>query len=186
MAATSFLAARFGFVFAVAVVVALVADAIPEAGPPSPVVTVIRLLLGIALIVSAIVTWVRHARSDEEPGMPSWMSSIESTTVGGAARLGILLSVANLKELAFGVGAGLTIGGARLGAAADIALALVYTVLACLGVIVAVVAVWVAEDRVSATLENVRGWLVRNNKPVIGAVLLIVGAVLVGEAIWSL
>ena len=80
--------------------------------------------------------------------MPGWMSSVEGRTPAGAARLGFVLSVANPKELAFTIGAGLTIGGAGFPVTETVPLALGYTVVACLTVIVPAVAFVVSRERV--------------------------------------
>lgn len=64
--------------------------------------------------------------------------------------------------------------------------ALLYALLACAGVIVIVLAYWIAADRVGPALERVRDWLVANNKIIIAGVLLVIGAVLMGEGLRAL
>jgi hypothetical protein len=71
-----------------------------------------------------------------------WMASVEGMSPTGTAGLGFLLPVANPKELALTIGAGLTIGEAGLPPAATVSLALCYTVIACLTVIVPIAASW--------------------------------------------
>jgi hypothetical protein len=76
-----------------------------------------------------------------------WMASVEGMSPTGTAGLGFLLPVANPKELALTIGAGLTIGEAGLPPAATVSLALCYTVIACLTVIVPIAAFVVDRDR---------------------------------------
>lgn len=117
--------------------------------------------------------------------LPAWMASLSNSTVGGAARSGILLSAANPKELAFGVGAGLTIASVNLGTAGILGASFGYAVLACLVLIVAVVACWLAEERVGPALDAVRAWLVQNYAVVVAIVLVLIGVVLIGESLGS-
>lgn len=98
----------------------------------------------------------------------------------------MILSAANLKEVAFGVGAGLTIAAGFLGPGATVVAALIYTLIACAGVITVVATYWMAADRVGGALDQARDWLVANNKVIVAAVLLVIGAILLGEGLRGL
>ena len=104
----------------------------------------------------------------------------------GAAGLGFLLPVANPKELALTIGAGLTIGAAELPRAATISLALCYTVIACLTVIVPIAAFVVDRDRMVGPLGRARSWLVQNNDTIISVVFVVIGSMLIGAGIGQL
>lgn len=185
-ASAAFLAGRLIVVFALALIVAFLAEAVPESSGRSPFLSWLRIVLGLALMLWGIAKIVRRPRTEADAALPGWMASIERVTVPGALRLSVILSLANVKELAFGVGAGLTIAAGDLGAGPTVVATLVYTAISCAALIVAVVAFWVAEDRVSGPLDAARGWLVRNNKVIIGGVLLVIGSILVGEGVASL
>ena len=118
--------------------------------------------------------------------MPGWMASVEGRTPAGAARLGFVLSVANPKELAFTIGAGLTIGGAGFPVTETVLLALGYTVLACLTVIVPVVAFVVSRDRMVGPFGRARAWLVQNNGTIVSVMFLIIGSLLIGGGLGQL
>ncbi|RZU65244.1 Sap-like sulfolipid-1-addressing protein [Microterricola gilva] len=184
-AGAAFLAARLLVLVLVAAVVALGAELLPEQGDASPVTAVLRIGLGIGLIVLAAVKWRARPKSGETAALPSWMASLNNSTMGGAARSGILLSAVNPKELAFGVGAGLTIASAHLGTAGIVVASAGYAVLACIVLIVAVVGCWLAEERVGPALDSVRAWLVQNYAVVVAIVLLLIGVVLIGESLGS-
>lgn len=186
-ASASFLAGRYGAVVAVALIASFVADLLPETGDTSFAGAVLRILLGVVLIGWAVHKTVHWAGGrGQESELPGWMASIQGTTPAGAARLAVILSIVNVKEIAFGVGAGLTIGTGRLGPGGVVAVVLLYAALACGGVIGIVVSYLVAADRVGPALERVRDWLVANNKIVIAGVLLVIGTILAGEGLRAL
>jgi len=169
---------RLGGVALTAVVASSLTEVITLESGSSRVSAVLRIILGVALTVFAVVKWVRRpAPGDDVPG---WMSSVEGRTPAGAARLGFVLSVANPKELAFSVSAGLTIGGAGLPMAETVLLALGYTVIACLTVIVPTVAFMINRDRMVGPSDRARTWLVQNNGTIASVVFLIIGSTLIG------
>lgn len=186
-AAGLFLFARYASVTVLALVVAFGAELLPDSQGEPVIGAVLRIVLGAALIGWAVQKTVRWAGGRHESSeLPGWMASIGDTTPARAARLAIILSVANVKEVAFGVGAGLTIAAGGLGPAATTVTAVLYATLACAAVIAVVVLAWLAPDRVGPALDRVRDWLVANSKIVIAAVLLVIGAILVGEGLRTL
>lgn len=185
-ASVAFLVSRFLVVALVAGVVAFAAELLPEFDDSSLLLAVLRILVGLALMVWAVVKVLKRPKRGDDVDMPGWMASIENSTVPSAARLGLLLSVANVKELAFGFGAGLTMASADLAVGPTILIAVLYALVACLALLVVIVAFLVAEQRVRGPLDSARGWLVRNNSVLIAGVLLIIGAILLGEGVSSL
>ena len=147
---------------------------------------ILRILLGVALLGLAVVKWRKRPETSEDAELPKWMSSVERRSPSGAAGLGFVLSVANPKELAFSVGAGLTIGAAALPPGPTVGLALGYTVIACLSVIAPTLAFVVNPDRMTKPLQTARTWLVQRNNTIITVVFAVIGAVLVGDGVGQL
>ncbi|WP_130179404.1 GAP family protein [Cryobacterium sp. SO1] len=114
------------------------------------------------------------------------MASIEDSTPATAARLAVLLSVANPKELLLGVGAGITIGSAGLPLGSTITVAAAYTLIAATSVLVPVVSAFVARDGLRARLEDLRQFLVRHNAAIMSVLLLVIGAALIGGVLSGL
>ena len=170
----------------VAVLVSLLTEVITvESG--SPLVSAsLRIALGVALLGFAVVKWLRRPKTTENVPLPMWMASVERMSPTGAAGLGFVLPVANPKELALSIGAGLTIGAAELPRAATISLALCYTVIACLTVIVPIAAFVVDRDRMVGPLDRARSWLVQNNDTIISVVFVVIGSMLIGAGIGQL
>ena len=182
----AFLAARL-LAFAVLVAAfAWAADLIDDAAGSSTPAAVLRLVIGLGLAVAAIARWHRRPRGDAEPKLPTWMRAIDGMRPGGAFRLGVVLTVANPKELAFAAGAGFTVGGAFLPPVQLVAAGSVFVVLACASVGIPVVAVLVGGERMSPVLAELGDWLRRNNAIVMAIVLLVVGAMLIGSGLSGL
>lgn len=186
-AGAAFLTGRVVTVTALAVAFSFLAESVPETTTgPALWSTVVRIALGLVLVVVAVVKIARRRAVDDEAGQPRWMASIEGMRPRAAARLGVVLSVANAKELAFGFGVGLVVGGGGLAAGPTVAVVAGYAVLASLTVAAPVLVLWRAGDRARPPLTSARTWLVRNSPVVLAAVLLVIGAILVGNGVTAL
>lgn len=181
-----FLAARVLALAALTALAAWAADLIDDAAGSTTPAAVLRLLVGAGLVVAAIVKWHRRPRGDAEPELPGWMRAIDGMGPGAAFRLGLVLTAANPKELAFAAGAGLTVGGAMLDLGGIVVAGAVFVALACLGVAIPVVAVLIGGERMAPVLDEAGSWLRRNSAAVMAIVLLVIGAMLVGSGITGL
>lgn len=182
-----FLIGRYAAVAVIAVIAAFGAELLPESTETSTVGAWLRIALGVALVgwgVTKTLRWLRGR--DQRPELPGWLAAISTTTPARATRLAVILSAVNVKELAFGLGAGLTIAAGDLAAGATTVTSLVYAMLACSGLIAVVAAFWMGGSRVGGPLGVARDWLVRNHKVVVAGVLLVVGSILVGEGLRAL
>jgi threonine/homoserine/homoserine lactone efflux protein len=153
----------------------------------SPVVAaVVRLIFGVALMAYAVIKWLRRPRGTDAEKPPKWMASLEGLSGWRSFRLGVTVSIINLKELALGAGAGLVIGSVLYGWGESISAVVIYTVIASITVAAPVIAVLVAGPRVMESLAEFRSWLVRNNSAVVAAVMLIFGAILFSNGLGAL
>lgn len=140
----------------------------------------IKLALGIILLLYGIRTWRdRHDASAQ----PRWMSAIDEMRAPAATGLGIVLAAVNPKNLVLCASAGVTIGSASLSAGADVALVVIFTVLAATTVVVPVVGYQIAAERLRDPLDRVKDWLQTNNSTVMATLILVIGAVLIGKGI---
>lgn len=181
-----FLLGRFIGFAALTALFAVLSEVIDTAAGSTLPAAILRILLGAVLIVVAVRKFVKRPSTDAEPELPGWMRSIEGMGGGASLRLGFVLTVANPKEIAFAAGAGLTIGGAFLPIGQVFVLGAVFVVLACLSVVIPVIAVAVVGERVAPALNGARSWLVRNNAIVLSIVLLVIGAMVLGSGISGL
>ncbi|GAA3879178.1 GAP family protein [Leifsonia kafniensis] len=184
--APAFLAGRLLSVIVLVAIFAALADYLEVAGEASTLVSVVRILVGIALVGLAARKWIKRPGRDDDVELPRWMATVDGARPGKSFGLAVLLSVANVKELLFSVGAGATIGSANLGLAGDVVAAVIFGVVASSTVAVPVIAVLVAPERMRGPLDRAKDWLVRNNGVIIGVVLLLIGASLIGGGLGSL
>jgi len=181
-----FLLGRVAAVVSLALAVALIAEQVDTSTDSSTAVAVVRIVVGVALMIYAVVSFRMRPRGDVDPEVPGWMASLDDTSPFGALRLGVVLSIVNPKELAFGVGSGLTIGNAGLAPGPTVVVCLIYAAIATASVIFPVVTFLAAGDRVISSLESARAFLIRNFAVIASIVLLVIGALLVGGGITKL
>ena len=146
----------------------------------------VRVVVGVMLLVLAVRRWRSRPGVGEAAELPAWLTAIDSITFAKAAGLAFVLAAINPKNLLLCASAGTTIGGASLsGTQRMIAIAL-YTAVAACTVAVPVAAYALAADRMSAPLESLKTWLQANNATVISVLLLVFGAVVLGQGLGAL
>ncbi len=150
-----------------------------------PVVGVIQLLLGAALLVLAVRSWKSRPGEDGAPEQPAWMKAIDGIRTGKALGLGFLLAAANPKNLLLAMAAGVALGHAELGFASTAVAVGVFVVVASCSVAIPVVAYLVAPARSTRMLDAARAWLVESNATIMAVLLLVLGVQLIGKAVGS-
>ncbi|MEU4416652.1 GAP family protein [Nocardia salmonicida] len=149
---------------------------------PSTGASIVKIILGVALVVLAVIQWQERSQTE----VPGWMKAIDTLTPVKALGLGALLSGVNPKNLLLCVSAGVAIGAGGLSAGGDLVAIVVFTLLASVTVLAVVLGYMVAADRLRPMLDSLREWLQLNNHAVMAIVLLIMGAVVVGKGIGGL
>ena len=173
-----------GIVLVTVIALALVGEAGNTAGgEPSTLSSVLKLVLGAALILLAGRQWQGRPKEGETGAMPKWMDAIESFSLGRALLLGFGLSAVNPKNLLLSLAAGSTIGAAHLPTGEVVVATVVFTLLACSTVAVPVAGYLAARERMAAPLDRLRTWLTQNNTVVMAVLLVVIGTVLLGEGI---
>jgi hypothetical protein len=172
-------------VAAAVTVFTVIADYLPqsEPGAPNPVASVLRITLGVALLVLAVLKFRQQFRSPKDAALPGWMSSLSAAAPRRSLVLGLALGGVNPKNLLISVAAGLSIGTASLTLGAQVAGIAVYTVLASITVIVPVVVFLVAGERIRGPLTSLNDWLERNNSVILAVLFLVFGVLLVGNGL---
>jgi threonine/homoserine/homoserine lactone efflux protein len=158
------------------------ADAGPS-GEPAGWVSVVKLLLGVALIFVAAKQWRKRPRDDLEPEMPSWMSSIANFTPVKAGAAGVLLSALNPKNLLLAAAAATAISQTEIAAAEQATAYVIFALLATVGVAAPAVIYFGLGDRAPELLEELRTWMARNNAVIMAVLCLVIGAKLIGDAV---
>jgi threonine/homoserine/homoserine lactone efflux protein len=152
----------------------------------STLVSGIKLLLGAALLFIAFREWQRRPASGQDPEMPGWMRNIDGFTTGKAFRTGLLLSAASPKNLVLVAAAGSTAAQMGPGSAEMVVVVVVFTTLSSMTIAGPVLYFLLGGARAMRQMEKTQRWLIRHNATVVSAILLILGAVLTGNAIRGL
>ena len=175
-----------GWVIGIASATALftvLASILPHSDPgrTAPIAGAITVVLGLLSIVLSLQQLRSRAAQDEDPQLPTWMSAVDSVTVGKSIGLGVLLAALNPKNLIMAVGAGITIGSTALDTGPRIATIAIFTAAAAVSVLVPVVAYLVRPQTMGTALDRLRGWLVINNATVMAVLMFVIGTVLLGK-----
>lgn len=181
----AFLAGWFAGLLVLGTVVLVVASSVgaQDDGGPAAWVGWLRLVLGALLVYLAAGKWRGRPRGDDEPEMPAWMSRADSFSAPKAARMGVLLSAANPKNLVLTVGAATAIAQTGIDTVDREVALLVFVVLGTVGPALPVGIYAVMGDRAAPVLEDTKRWMSAHNAAIMAVLGLVIGAKLIGDAI---
>lgn len=155
-------------------------------GGPSTGVSIARLVLGILLLRVALRQWRARPQPGADPELPAWMQKADTLSAPRSAGMGVLLCGVNPKNLILILAAAATIAATGASTADQAAALAVFVALAMLGVGLPIAASVLLGDRATATLDDVRAWMVRENSTIIAVIALLIGAKLIGDAVSGL
>ncbi len=178
-----------GFLLAIVAVSAagyLLAAALPHDGETSISAGWMLIALGIAAIVLAARQWRSRPREGDELELPGWIAKVEAITTPSALVMGAFFGGLKPKNLLLSIGIGVSLEAAPVSTTEAAVVVIVVALIAALPIMVPVVASLVALDRLGAPLERLRSWLTQHNAAMVGAILLLVGVLLVGKGLGGL
>lgn len=143
----------------------------------------VRVVLGAALVLLGVRQWL--ARREEKPA-PAWMESLGSATPRSAARLGVLLSLANPKILLFSAAAGMIIGASTTSPGESVVVVVLFTLAGSVTVALPLLAHLLLGDRATAPLQRADTWLTDHNATIMAVVLLVIGAMVLVKGVSGL
>lgn len=141
----------------------------------------LRLVLAAVLVALAVRKIVARRRSGPPSGDPAWLSGLRETTAGRAFVLSFLLAAVNPKSSAIVLSAISAVVTSTTVLAEQLLPAVLFVVVASLGVVAPLVADLVAGERAGRALESFVAWFVRWSDLVTVTVLLALAGV-VGAA----
>ncbi len=173
-------------VAAVIILSLLAASTLPEPSRrgTDPVIAVLQILIGAALIVLGVVNLRRGSRS-EQTGLPRWLSAVDSFGALATFGIAVLLDL-RPKGLLLGIAAGLALHAAAVDAAETALLISVYTVIATSTVVVPITASLIAPRRMEPRLIAARDWLARNGRILTSSMMFMIGVVILGVGLTEL
>ncbi|HEX9260154.1 MAG TPA: GAP family protein [Acidimicrobiales bacterium] len=143
----------------------------------------VKIVLGALFLFLAVQQWRHRPVGDAAPTMPRWMSAIDSLSAVKAVGLGLVLTVANPKNLGLTIAAASTISGSGIENGEQVVTMMVFVLIASLTILAPVATFLIARDRATPVLEVAKGWLLANNSTVMAVLLFVLGAKVLGDGI---
>lgn len=170
---------------AVGLVVLLIAEAADatDGDERSTWVNVLLLCLGLLALAAAAKQWRARPSAGEEGPPPGWMRTVDEFTTARAGAAGLALTALNPKNLLLTVGAAAEIAGAGLSAGQQAAVLLTFVLVASLGVLIPVALAVALGAGSRRLLDGLRAWMARHNAVIMTALLLLIGAKLLVDAV---
>jgi Sap, sulfolipid-1-addressing protein len=174
--ATAFALAWFGAILALTLlIVAAIAHTPLGDGQHAVAASWVTIIFGIALIAAGIFYGSKSLRSDTVVKTPRWMAHIDTAGQRQAALIALLMVVANPKVLLLVAAGAVALGEAPLTSGALIAVAVVFTIVASIGVLVPVVLALSLGERAAVILQGIRSWMERHNDSIMAIVCVVLG-----------
>ncbi len=167
----------------IGVAVAVLASGVASSSGSSSGSGTAQILIGLLFLFLAWRQWRSRPQAGEEAKMPAWMDKIDDLSAIQALGMGLLLTVANPKNLGLTIAAAANIGEAGLSSGEEAATVAVFVLVASITIIVPVVGYLAARDRAVPVLDSMKVWLGQNNATVMTVLFLVLGAKVLGTGI---
>jgi protein-S-isoprenylcysteine O-methyltransferase Ste14 len=143
----------------------------------------LRVVLGSALIVFGIYSWLtrhRHTKS------PAWLRSFTTITPRRAGITGLVLTVVRVEVVIMCLAAGLAIGTNKLGVVDGLICAAFFVAVSASTVAIPVLAYVEVGHRLDDALERLKVWMEENHGAMMAVILVVIGLVVVYNGIHAL
>lgn len=182
-AVTAFLSGRIAEIAVVAALTVLVVDTTLPRDDPAPWVGVLRVVLGgTLLLLLGARQWRSRSREGSQPAR--WMTAVDTMTPSKAQAF--LLVTVNPKNAVLVVSGAAAIATATASVAHQVLALLLFTGVASAAVAAPVLLHVVLGDRAASVLAAAKGWMTANGSWVMTVVLVVIGAVLLGNGVSGL
>ncbi|NHP12031.1 GAP family protein [Rhodococcus sp. IC4_135] len=148
--------------------------------------SVIRIVLGLVLFGLAFKQWRARPRDGSDPTVPKWMKSIDGLTPRKAFGLAFLSAAVNPKNAALAVSGAATIAVATNVVAQQIVAAVIFTIIASVGIASPILVKVFSGKRADDILVSAKAWMTANNAVMMAVILAILGATVLGEGLSGL
>ncbi len=155
-------------------------------GAPATWVSVLKLVLGAAGLLGAVVEWRGRPKGDAAPALPKWMSAMDQLGAGKALGMGALLSSVNPKNLLITVGAAAGIAQTGISAGQQAVALAIFVLIASLGVGAPVAIFFLLGERAGKLLTEMKDWMGAHNAAIMAVLFLVLGTKLIGDGISGL
>ncbi len=148
--------------------------------------SVVRIVLGLVLFGLAFKQWRARPRDGSDPTVPKWMKSIDGLTPRKAFGLAFLSAAVNPKNAALAVSGAATIAVATNVVAQQIVAAVIFTIIASVGIASPILVKVFSGKRADDNLVSAKAWMTANNAVMMAVILAILGATVLGEGLSGL
>lgn len=146
-------------------------------------VDIVQLALGVLFFGLAALSWRKRPADGERPREAKMLDRLTGMSSLGALGLGVGQGVLVIKNVPLALGAGATIGESGVRGADAVVLLVLFAVIATAGVVVPLAVSIVGGAKVSSGLVELRRWLEVNLTAVTVAILVVLGALFVGNGL---
>ncbi|MGW4895804.1 GAP family protein [Kitasatospora sp. NPDC004240] len=146
----------------------------------------LKLALGVLFLLLAAKQWRERPRAGRVTAPPAWMRAVDRFTPGRSAGLGVVLAAANPKNLALAIGGAVSIATSG---ASDVGKTLAAALMVIIGSLCVLLPIGVhllGGDRSARVLGEWKAWMAAHNAAIMAAVLAVLGAKYVGDALTAL
>lgn len=149
---------------------------------PHFVGSILQIVIGGAMLLLAWRQWNGQLKPVEERKLPKWMDRVEETGSAKAIWLGFYLAAADPKNWLLAASAGISISSSP-NIITRTFCGLIFVGIAVAAVAFPVIYSMSAPDKLSGILHDIRGWLLTHNAAVLTAVMVVLGADIIGMGI---
>jgi threonine/homoserine/homoserine lactone efflux protein len=155
-------------------------------GSPATWTSILKLVLGLALLALAIKQSHGRPRGDDEAALPKWMATIDAFTPARSVAMGFALSAINPKNLILTAGAAAAIASTGSSTGDQAVAFVVFVVVGTLGPGAPVAIFFLMGDRAHEILDGLKAWMAKENVVIMAVLCLVIGIKLIGDAISGL
>ena len=138
----------------------------------------LEIVVGSALVLLGLVTWIRVRRGPTKMERPAWLESLGSLGAVPALGIGLALNLRPKAVLLFAAGS-LAIRGAKIGPAESLAAIVLYTAIATSTVVIPILATAVFPEHMEPRLLRSRDWITANGAALTGTIMVLVGVLVI-------
>ena len=145
-----------------------------------------QVVFGLLLLLMGWQQWRTRPAPGQESPLPGWLAALDGFTPAKALGVGLLFSAGNPKNLMLTLSAAVTVSASGLTTAAQVAAMAVFILIASAGVLAPVAVYLASGDSAAKVLGGWRTWLAVNNATVMSVLLLVLGALFIGQGLGAL
>jgi protein-S-isoprenylcysteine O-methyltransferase Ste14 len=143
----------------------------------------LRVVLGSVLIAFGVYQWLTRHRDRKTPG---WLRSFSKLSPPRAGVTGAVLTAVRPEVLILCAAGGLAIGTGGLSVAGAWTSGAVFVVVSASTVAIPILAFVAAGDRLDDALERLKVWMEQNHAAMMGAILVVIGLIVLYNGIHAL